>query len=227
MRTLDEARTLAERMVAIGRHAGRRVAALLSSMQQPLGHTIGNALEVREAIAALRGNGPADLVELCLALGTQLALLAGKASNEAEARALLHDALDSGAAWAKFRQMVAAQGGDTAAIDEPERLPQAPVRYELKAPHAGFIHAIDGMALGLAVNALGGGRAHKDDRIDLTVGLDLRAKVGEQVATGAPLLAIHAASEEAAAGVVPRLLAAFTIDAKPAYAPPLIEAIVS
>jgi pyrimidine-nucleoside phosphorylase len=227
MRTLDEARTLAERMVAIGRHAGRRVAALLSSMQQPLGHTIGNALEVREAIAALRGNGPADLVELCLALGTQLALLAGKASNEAEARALLRDALDSGAAWAKFREMVAAQGGDTAAIDEPERLPQAPVRYELKAAQGGFVHAIDGMALGLAVNALGGGRAHKDDQIDLAVGLDLHAKVGDQVAVGALLLTVHAATREAAEAVAPRLLNAYKIDSTPAVVPPLIEAIVS
>src|SRR5690606_23292397 len=135
-----------------GRHAGRRVAAVLSSMQQPLGYNIGNALEVREAIAALRGAGPPDLVELCLTLGTQLALLAGVSESAEAARERLSAALREGEAWAKFRAMVAAQGGDLAYVDEPERLPTAPVTYDLPAPRAGYVAAIDGMALGLAVN---------------------------------------------------------------------------
>jgi len=227
MHTLDDARLLAQRMVAIGRHAGRRVAAVLSSMQQPLGYNIGNALEVREAIAALRGGGPADLVELSLALGAQLVLLAGKREREADARALLTNVLASGAAWAKFRQMVAAQGGDLAFIDAPERLPTAPVTHDLPAPRAGYVVAIDGMALGLSVNELGGGRARKEDQIDPAVGLVLRAKVGDRVEAGAPLLTIHAASAADAARVSSRLAAAYTLGDAPVSPPPLIEEIVS
>ena len=227
MHTLDDARLLAQRMVAIGRHAGRRVSAVLSSMQQPLGYNIGNALEVQEAIGALRGGGPADLVELCLALGSQLALLAGKSENEADARALLTNVLASGAAWAKFRQMVAAQGGALAFIDAPERLPSAPITHDLPVPRAGYVVAIDGMALGLSVNELGGGRARKDDKIDPAVGLVLRAKVGDRVAAGAPLLTIHAANVAAAERVAPRLAAAYTLGDAPVSPPPLIEEIVS
>jgi pyrimidine-nucleoside phosphorylase len=227
MHTLDDARMLAQRMVAIGRHAGRRVAAVLSSMQQPLGFNIGNALEVREAIAALRGAGPPDLVELCLTLGAQLALLAGVSKRAQDARELLTGALESGAAWEKFRAMVIAQGGDVAYVDEPERLPVAPVTFDLPAPRAGHVAAIDGMALGLAVNDLGGGRARKEDAIDPAVGLTLRAKVGSVVAAGASLLTIHAASRGDAERVAPGLAAAYTIGDAPVQPPPLIEEIVS
>jgi pyrimidine-nucleoside phosphorylase len=227
MHTLDDARKLARRMVAIGRHAGRRVSAVLSSMQQPLGHNIGNALEVREAVGALRGGGPPDLVELCLTLGAQLAQLAGVSAGEAEARALLRGALERGEAWAKFRQMVASQGGDLVYVDEPERLPTAPVTLDAPAPRAGNVSAIDGMALGLAVNDLGGGRSRKEDAIDHAVGLVLHAKVGDAVAAGAPLLTIHAASETDARRVAGRLVAAYTIGDSPVEPPPLIEEIVS
>jgi pyrimidine-nucleoside phosphorylase len=227
MHTLDDARLLAQRMVAIGRHAGRRVAAVLSSMQQPLGYNIGNALEVREAIDALRGGGPPDLVELCLVLGSQLALLSGKSAGEAEARELLRGALERGEAWAKFRRMVVAQGGDLGFVDAPERLPAAPVTRDVAAPTAGYVHAIDGMALGLSVNDLGGGRARKEDTIDPAVGLVLRAKVGDRVGAGAPLLTIHAASAADAERVAPRLAAAYTIADAPVPPPPLIEEIVS
>lgn len=227
MHTLADARKLAQAMVAIGSHSGRRVAAVLSSMQQPLGHNIGNALEVREAIAALRGSGPPDLIELCLTLGTQLVRLAGLRDSEQEARALLKEALDSGAAWEKLRQMVANQGGDLAFIDEPDRLPSAPVQIGLPAPRAGYVAAIDGQALGLAVNDLGGGRARKEDTIDPAVGLTLRVKVGDQVYLGQPLLTIHAANQADAERVAGRLLAAYTIGDTPVSAPPLVEEIVS
>jgi len=227
MHTLDDARTLAAAMVAIGSHAGRRVAAVLSSMQQPLGRNIGNALEVREAIAALRGDGPTDLIELCLALGAQLARLAGLRDSDAAARELLGEALASGAAWEKFRQMVANQGGDLAFVDDPARLPTAPARIDLPAPRAGYVAAIDGMALGLAVNDLGGGRARKEDAIDPAVGLALKARVGDQVYLGQPLLTIHAASPADAERVAGRLLAAYTIGDAAVAPPPLIEAIVS
>ncbi|GAB4438892.1 MAG: pyrimidine-nucleoside phosphorylase [Chloroflexi bacterium OHK40] len=227
MHTLADARELARRMVAIGRHAGRRVAAVISSMQQPLGHNIGNALEVREAIGALRGGGPDDLVELCLTLGAQLVLLARRAPDEAAARALLRDALVGGAAWAKFRQLISAQGGDLRYVDQPELLPVAPVTLPVPAPRAGSVAAIDGMALGLAVNDLGGGRARKEDVIDPAVGLVLHARVGSRVVAGAPLLTIHAATRADAERVAPRLAAAYTITDGPVDPPPLIEEIVS
>lgn len=226
MRTLDEARQLAQTMVAIGAHAGRQVAAVLSSMQQPLGHNIGNALEVREAIGALRGAGPPDLVELCLVLGAQLVQLAGLRPNESEARALLQNALEQGQAWAKFQQLVAYQGGELAVLEAPERLPTAPVQLDLPAPYAGYVTAIDGMTLGLVVNDLGGGRARKEDVIDPAVGLSLRAKVGSEVYLGQPLLTIHAASHADAERVASRLLAAYTIGATAVAPPPLVEEIV-
>lgn len=226
MPTIDDARTLARAMVAIGRHAGRRVSAVISSMQQPLGFAIGNALEVREAIGALRGAGPNDLVELCLTLGAQLAQLAGLCDGERAARALLNEALVSGAAWEKFRAMVAAQGGDLAFIDAPERLPVAPTQHDLPAPADGYVAAIDGQALGLAVNDLGGGRARKEDLIDPAVGLVMRAKVGDRVAAGDPLLTIHAADPRAADAVAARLRAAYTIGPAPVAPPALVEEII-
>ncbi|MCS6882465.1 MAG: thymidine phosphorylase [Oscillochloridaceae bacterium] len=227
MHTLEEARELARRMVAIGRRAGRRVAAVISSMQQPLGYNIGNALEVREAIAALRGHGPADVVELSLILGAQLVQLARLRDNEAEARALLREALDRGEAWARFRQMVAAQGGDVSCVDAPERLPSAPVQRDAPAPRSGYVTAIDGMALGLAVNALGGGRTHKDAPIDPAVGLVLRARIGDAVVAGAPLATIHAASDADAEQVLPGLIAAFTLGDAPVAPPALVEEIIT
>ena len=226
MHTLDDARRLAQAMVAIGRHAGRRVAAAISTMEQPLGRAIGNALEVREAIAALQGAGPPDLVELCVTLGGELAALSGKAPDQAEGRALLQRTLASGAAWQMFRRFVANQGGDLAVIDQPERLPRAPVVLPLPAPRAGTVAAIDGMALGYILNELGGGRQRKEDRIDPAVGLVLAAKVGDRVAAGAPLLHVHAASERDAGRVLPRLAAAFAIAEQDVAPPPLIYEII-
>lgn len=226
MQTLTDARRLAQTMVAIGRHAGRRVAAVLSSMQQPLGCAVGNALEVREAIAALRGSGPSDLVELCLVLGSELVRMAGLRNDSDAARALLNDALQSGAAWEKFRAMVINQGGDPDVIDHPERLPVAPVQVDLPAPRAGFVTAIDGQALGLAVNALGGGRSRKEDTIDHAVGLVLQAKVGDAVKAGDPLLTIHAARETDVDHIAERLQLAYTIHDTPPPPIPLVEEII-
>jgi pyrimidine-nucleoside phosphorylase len=222
VRTPEQARLLAQTMVGIGQHAGRRVAAVISSMEQPLGSAIGNALEVREALVALQGHGPADLRELCLVLGTRLLLLAGKTDNATVARQMLEQALADGAAWQKFRQMVANQGGDLAALDDPQRLPQAPVVVPLRAPRSGYITAIDTQVAGLVVNELGGGRRHKDDSIDPAVGLVLATRLGDAVEAGKPLLQIHAASEADAARVAPRLLEAYTLADQPTPPPPLI-----
>ena len=222
MHTLEDARELARTMVAIGAHAGRKVAAVLSSMEQPLGLAIGNALEVREAIATLRGAGPADLRELCLSLGAILVQLAGREADRETARALLAKALDDGSAWDKFRALVANQGGDLAVIEDPDRLAQAPVVVPLRASQAGYLASFDGQTLGLVVNALGGGRSRKEDQIDPAVGLVLDARVGQAVAEGDVLLEVHAASEAAAAEVLPRLQAACPISDTPVEAPALI-----
>jgi pyrimidine-nucleoside phosphorylase len=228
MRTLADARQLAQTMVAIGQRAGRRVAAVLSSMQQPLGLAIGNALEVREAIAALRGTGPSDLVNLSLGLGAQLVLLAKRSNDEAQARRMLHDAILDGRAWQRFCAMVAYQGGDVQALEDAEpRLPLAPVVVPLLAPQRGYVAAIDGQRLGLAVNELGGGRARKEDMIDPAVGLMLSAKVGDLIERDAPLLAIHAANTADAARIAPRLLAAYRFSETPVTVPALIEEVVT
>ncbi len=226
MRQPEHARQLAHTMVAIGQQAGRNVAALLSSMEQPLGNAIGNALEVREAIATLQGHGPPDLVELCLQLGTRLLLLADRAVDESAARAVLQQTLNSGAAWQKFRQMVVNQGGDLAVLDDLHRLPQAPIVLPLRAPRTGYITTIDTQALGMAVNELGGGRMRKTDTINPAMGLVLAARIGDQVEAGAPLLHIHAASYTAAARIAPLLLAAYTIGDTPPPLPPLVLEVI-
>lgn len=226
MRTIDDARSLAQTMVAIGSHAGRRVAAAVTTMEQPLGRAVGNALEVREAIAALRGEGPPDLLELCLVLGSELAVLAGRAETHEEGRALLEQQVRSGAAWEQFRRFAANQGGDRAFIDSPDRLPQAPVVVPVPAPRAGVVSAIEGATLGNTLNILGGGRLRKEDRIDHAVGLIVEAKIGDTVAQGDPLISIHAASDEAAQQVIASLQDAYTIGDTPAEPPPLIYDIV-
>lgn len=226
MHTLDDARKLAEAMVAIGRHAGRRVAAAISTMEQPLGRAVGNALEVREAIETMHGHGPPDLADLCVTLGGKLAQLAGTVPDHDMGMALMRQILTGGRAWEQFRRFVANQGGDLVVIDTPDLLPRAPVIAPVSAPREGYVSAIDGMALGYALNDLGGGRARKEDRIDPSVGLVLAVRLGDRVVAGSPLLELHAASEEDAARVAPRLEAAFTIGDTPLVLPPLIYEII-
>jgi pyrimidine-nucleoside phosphorylase len=226
MKTIDDARALAERMVAIGRHAGRKVAALITSMDQPLGYAIGNVLEVKEAIAALHGQGPADFVELCLALGTELMLLSGKAASADEADARLRESLATGAAWRSFRSFIANQGGDLSVLDDPRLLPEATAVEPVAAPRDGYLAAIDALELGLVAGDLGGGRQKKGDPIDYSVGLVLERKVGEFVAQGAPLATIHASRSEDLARVHDRVQAAFRLTAAAPTPPPLIYEIV-
>jgi pyrimidine-nucleoside phosphorylase len=222
MPAIAAARELARTMVEIGRHAGRRCAALLTSMQQPLGRSIGNALEVREAVATLQGGGPPDLRELCLALGGELLLLAGRATDAAAARDMLAAVLADGTAWRKFQEVVAFQGGDPAALAAPDGLPHAPVQRELAAPQAGYLAAIDGQQLGRTVAGLGGGRRRKEDRIDPAVGLELQARIGDRLAAGDPLLIIHAASDADAERAARELAPAFEIADTPPDVPSLV-----
>jgi pyrimidine-nucleoside phosphorylase len=221
METLHEARTLARLMAGIGRAAGRRVTALITQMDQPLGAAVGNALEVKEAIATLHGAGPADFQELVERVAAEMiALAAGEGAEQAHAA--IRAAIRSGAALGKLRDFVAAQGGDARQVDEPGRLPAAPVVRPVPAPAAGSVAHIDARAVGLVTVDLGGGRHKKGDPIDHRVGVVVRAKVGSRVEEGEPLCHVHAADEAAAGWAVRRLEAAFTLQESDAAPLPVI-----
>lgn len=192
METLPEARALARAMVGIGRLVKRRTVALLSDMNQPLGNAVGNALEVREAIDTLHGDGPADFREHSLTVAAHLLMLARKAHTLAGAKRLLRAALADGSAWAKFRAFVGAQGGDLSVIDDPDKLPAADYVEVVRAPRSGFIRQIDAREIGLAAVDLGAGRHKKTDAIDHAVGFVIHHKVGDRVAKGDPLFTVHA-----------------------------------
>ncbi|QGG56507.1 pyrimidine-nucleoside phosphorylase [Paenibacillus sp. B01] len=225
MKDEQDARRLAAAMVAIGNQVGRKTMAVISDMSQPLGLAIGNALEVREAIDTLRGEGPDDLRELCLALGSQMVYLGGAARSIEEAEALLKELLASGKALDKFKEFIANQGGDPAVVDDPDLLPAAPYRIELPARESGFVSGMTADAIGTAAMILGAGRATKESEIDLSVGIVLRKKVGDAVQAGESLATIHAATEQVG-DVLERLYAAIEI-APSAQAPELVRGIVT
>jgi pyrimidine-nucleoside phosphorylase len=208
MANLTEATHLARAMVDIGRHAHRRVIAVISDMNQPLGHAVGNALEVKEAIATLQGGGPRDFREHCLEVGGYLLMLAGKARTQAVARAQLIAALADGSAWAKFKQLVVAQGGDVSTVENPDKLPTASLIEEVASPKTGWLARVDARTIGLSAVDLGAGRAKKGDPIDHAVGLVVYHKVGDRVQKGEPLFAVHANSAERLAAAKLRVLAA-------------------
>lgn len=222
MKTAVEARDLAETMVQIGRNAGRRVAAVVSDMSQPLGFAVGNALEVREAVETLRGHGPEDLTRLCRELGTRMLVAARAAETPAEAGKLLDRAWLSGAGVAKLVELVESHGGDARFVDDPDRLPSAPVVEDVAAPGGGFVQAIDALEVGLLVGALGAGRARKGDAVDPAVGVVLRAKVGDRVGASQTLASVHARSREAALAARKRLLRAYTLGPEAPTRPELI-----
>lgn len=195
MKNEEDAIRLAETMVRIGNHVGRKTMAVISDMSQPLGYAIGNALEVKEAIDTLKGEGPDDLTELVLALGSQMVVLAGKATTLEEARNMLKEAIASGAGLAKFKKFVANQGGDPSVIDHPEKLPQAKYAIDLPAKTSGYVSKMVADQIGVAAMMLGAGRATKEDKIDFAVGIVLRKKVGDRVEAGEPLATIYANRE--------------------------------
>lgn len=219
MEALDDGRTLARLMVAIGRLAGRKVTALISQMDQPLGQAVGNALEVAEAIATLHGNGPADFQELVEAVAVEMLLLGRQATSAGAAHEQVRAVIANGTAHEKFRAFVAAQGGDVAMVDDPSRLPGAPVTVAVPAPQSGYVARIDAKEIGLACVDLGGGRRKKDDSIDARVGVLVQAKVGDRVAGAEPLAVVHAADEQSAAVAAKRIQAAYTFSAS--AVPPL------
>jgi pyrimidine-nucleoside phosphorylase len=192
MKSRVDARALAEALVNVGRAGGKDVRALLTAMDQPLGRTVGTALEVAEAVESLRGHGPADLIEVTFALGVEMLILGGVAKNKGDARRQLEQVVANGAALAKFREIVAAQGGDVRVIDDPIRLPQATLKVALPAPRTGWVTDVNAMDVALAALHLGAGRRKADDTIDPAVGVNALVKIGERVATGDSLCMIHA-----------------------------------
>lgn len=196
MKSIEEAKRLAETMVRIGQLADRQTMAVISDMSQPLGEAIGNSLEVVEAIETLQGNGPEDLVEMCYVLGSQMVVLAKKAATLEEARELLEEALVSGKALAKFREMIRNQGGDDTIVDEPHRLLTAKYEIELPAKETGVVQKMVANEIGIAAMRLGAGRATKEDSVDHAVGLKLHKKVGMPVTSGESLLTIYANQED-------------------------------
>ena len=199
MQTLDEARKLAELMVDIGRLAGRQTVALLSNMNQPLGHAVGNALEVVEAIETLHGGGPADFREHCLYVSAHMLLLGKRAKDLDEGRSMAERSIADGLAFEKFRVLVQAQGGDVSFVDNPDKFPKAKLVDVVKAPRSGFISQVHARSVGEASVALGAGRAKKGDPVDHAVGFVIHHKVGDQVEEGQPLFTIHANDAEKSA----------------------------
>jgi pyrimidine-nucleoside phosphorylase len=226
MKTKKQATALARLMVEIGQGVGRQVRAVLSDMNQPLGRAVGNALELKEALDTLHGHGPHEFLEHCLSVAGQMLILGGKAQDAEEARAILLEALHSGQALAKFKEWIAAQGGDLTAVDDPSRLPQAAIVQDVLAPCAGYVAGIDAMEVGLTAMLLGAGRAKKGDPIDHAVGVVLRAKAGDYVKRNEPLLTIHANDADRLAQAQEKLLAAYTWSEEPVQAPPLLYEII-
>jgi pyrimidine-nucleoside phosphorylase len=196
MKTLDQAVELARAMVDIGKLIGRRTMAVISDMNQPLGNAVGNALEVREAIDTLKGQGPADVYELCLTLGSYMVYLGKMAASPEEARSQLEEAIASGKALETFRTFVAAQGGDPTVVDEPGKLPTARFTFDIPAKEDGFVAGIRAEDIGTAAMILGAGRATKDSPIDLAVGLVLHKKIGDRISKGEPLATLHSNRED-------------------------------
>ncbi|MDZ5608070.1 pyrimidine-nucleoside phosphorylase [Bacillus pseudomycoides] len=195
MKTEEDAKELAHAMVRIGNNVGRQTMAVISDMSQPLGFAIGNALEVKEAIDTLKGEGPEDLTELVLVLGSQMVVLGKKANTLEEAREMLIEVMKNGKAIEKFKEFLSNQGGDSSIVDQPEKLPQAKYVIDVPAKNSGVVSNIVADEIGIAAMLLGAGRATKEDEIDLAVGLMLRKKVGEAVKEGETLVTIYANRE--------------------------------
>ena len=208
METVPEARELAERMVAIGRLSGRAVVALLSDMNQPLGQAVGNALEVKEAIDTLHGGGPADFREHCLVVASHMLLLGKRAGTLEEARQMAESAITEGRAWEYFRRLVKAQGGDLAYVDDPSKLPGAPVAETIRAEQAGWIKQVHARIVGETSVVLGAGRVKKGEPIHPGVGIIVHCKVGDRVEQGAPLFTVFAKTQQDAAEARTRLMEA-------------------
>ncbi|MCI4127656.1 pyrimidine-nucleoside phosphorylase [Bacillus haynesii] len=225
MKTDEDAVNLAKAMVRIGNNVGRQTMAVISDMSQPLGFAIGNALEVKEAIDTLKGEGPEDLTELVLTLGSQMVVLAKKAETLDEAREKLIDVMKNGKALQKFKDFLQNQGGDSSVADNPEKLPQAAYKIDVPAKEAGVVSEIVADQIGVAAMLLGAGRATKEDKIDLAVGIMLRKKVGDRVEKGEPLVTLYA-NRENVDDVIAKVYDNIQI-AEKAEAPKLVHTVIT
>ncbi|MCD2367153.1 pyrimidine-nucleoside phosphorylase [Bacillus paralicheniformis] len=225
MKTDEDAVNLAKAMVRIGNNVGRQTMAVISDMSQPLGFAIGNALEVKEAIDTLKGEGPEDLTELVLTLGSQMVVLAKKAETLDEAREKLIDVMKNGKALQKFKDFLQNQGGDSSVADNPEKLPQAAYKIDVPAKEAGVVSEIVADQIGVAAMLLGAGRATKEDKIDLAVGIMLRKKVGDAVEKGEPLVTLYA-NRENVDDVIEKVYDNIQI-AEKAEAPKLVHTVIT
>lgn len=224
MKDKKQAIRLAQTMVDIGNHVGRRTVAVISDMNQPLGFAVGNALEVREAVETLKGEGPEDLTELCLTLGAQMVVLSGKATSPLEARKILEQKMRDGTALEKFGQLIASQGGDATAVTDPDHfLPKAKYQVEVSSPKTGFISALEAEKIGLAAMHLGAGRETKEAAIDYAVGLVLNKKVGDSVHFGETVAVLHANDKHKLQAAKDQLLQAVTYATDPVTSPDLIQ----
>ena len=218
MKSAADARALAEIMIELGRRAGREVTCLLTDMDQPLGHAVGNALEVREALATLRGQGPPDFQELVLEAAARLLALSDLGVDESAGRRRAEAAIADGSAVASYERWIRAQGGDP----DEDALPTAPVVREVPARHDGYVAEVGAVAVGLAALRLGAGRRTKDDQIDHAVGVRCRCKRGDAVAPGETLAEVHARDERSADAAVAEVAAAYRFDAEPPRTRPLL-----
>jgi pyrimidine-nucleoside phosphorylase len=220
MKTEEQARALAAELQRVGESLGRTVVCIRTDMNQPLGCAVGNALEVAEAIRTLKGEGPADLTELCLVLGSKMLVLGGVADDERIGRDLLLDSIADGRALETFAEWVEAQGGDPRVAEDPSLLPQAPYETIVTAPTSGFVTGFDAEGVGRAAMLLGAGRATKDDTIDPSAGLVLSVRTGDRIATGDRLATLFASDESLFEEASRRLLASIHIgDAEPEPVP--------
>lgn len=220
MKSLDEARALAAALVDVGTRSGVAAAAVLTDMNQPLGRTAGNALEVRESIEALAGRGPEDVMDVVYALAARMLVLTGRAERAEDALPALRSRIASGEALARFRRMVQAQGGTPAVVDAPDRLPSAALREPYPAPAGGFVRNVDAESIGRACCLLGAARERTEDRIDPAVGVSDLVKVGQSVRAGDALALLHANDPDRLAAARSCLHHAFDIASEPVDAPP-------
>ncbi len=226
MKNVQDAVKLARLMIDIGADLGKRMAAFITNMNQPLGNAVGNALEVREAIDTLRGGGPADFHNLVVALAAEMVLLADKAESRAEARSMAAAQLDNGEALEKFREVIVAQGGNPAAVDNPANLPAASFQEPLLSPRSGYLARVDALTIGSSELILGGAREKKGEPIDHAVGVVLHKKVGDRVEEGEPLMTIHANDRRRLKEAKEFLAGAYSFSDEPVAPPPLIYEVV-
>ncbi|MEM9191406.1 MAG: thymidine phosphorylase [Myxococcota bacterium] len=226
MKNRADARALAKSIVRTGRLANKKTTAVLTSMEQPLGRTVGNAMETQEALKILHGEGPEDLRELTLALGAEMLLLGGLSKSRRAAERALETTIEDGSALRRMRDIVEAQGGDPRVVDEPDRLPRAKVRVPVRAPRAGFLGALDALEVGLASVGLGAGRTRSDDVIDPTVGIELHRKVGDRVDADTPIATVFATTRTRGRRAAERVGKACTIKkSRPKPTPLILETI--